>query len=94
MSSPTGRIVSAAFATVAVVAVGVTFAVSGEYLLSVPVVDALQGIGLLGAGWRDGHTATVALWCVALTLPPAVYLSRGFFRHALRIEQAVDRGEL
>lgn len=94
MSSPTGRAVSAAFVTLAVIAVGITFAVGGEYLLSVPIVDLLQSLHVLAPDWRDGHTATVGLWCAAVTLPPAGWYARAFFRHALEIERKVDRGEL
>jgi hypothetical protein len=94
MSSPISRAVSAAFVTLSVAAVAVTVAILCEYLASVPIIQFLERLRVLGPDWHDGHTAAVALWCVALTLPPAVYLSCGFFRRALRIEEAVDRGEM
>lgn len=94
MTSPRGRAAAAAFVTLAIAAVALTVAILCEYLLSVPIVDLLERLRVLAPDWRQGHDAAVALWCVAIALPPGLYFSILFYRHARRVEDNVAQGRM
>lgn len=77
--------------TLFIAVIGYAVTTAAEFLLSNPVMSLLEGWHVLVPGWHTSHDHAVLIACLAVAVPPWIWLASRFYRNAYRTEAALDR---